>query len=93
MNQTPNEKTDVRSLKYFLSQIVEFRNLMGLKSFWANDESCRRAKVALGHLYMSLQLTAAESETAQTVFVGTMDEFTRREFHVLEMVRTALESA
>lgn len=70
--------TTIHDIKYFNTQVCEFRNLMGLKSFWADPDKIHLAGKALFTTYMQLQGTSEEQRQASITYEAAMLEFTRR---------------
>ena len=69
---------DIHGIEYFNSQVCEFRNQMGLKTFWADPNKVRAAVKALFTLYNSITGTPKEQENVGITYESTMLEFTRR---------------
>ena len=78
---------NIRSLTYFYSQVNEFRNLMGMRSFWANPDLVQKTKIALGHLYIQLVLSPEDNEKAVIAFDAVMTEYTHRYVLVASMTK------
>jgi hypothetical protein len=74
------------TLEYFFSQIVEFRQMFGTKSFWARPiEQREQACFAIGYMFLNLMaedgspLAEKQNLHSSQVYDATMREYSSRE--------------
>jgi hypothetical protein len=73
----------------FNQQVVEFRKLMGEKSFWALPEEKRDLAVkALGHAYFFIREPQPKIERCADILSQTLEEYNRRHLLLLEIGAT-----
>ena len=67
------------TIGFFYRQLAEFHREMGRESFWASPGR-HAAITALGHVFHELTFADETSRAAaSSLFLGAVDEFTRRE--------------
>ena len=78
------------TVKYFHSQVLELRKLMGEKTFWAKSAEIRQHAVdALGFVFLNLvaddgdTISPEENQKAADIYYNTIDEYSRREVHTV----------
>jgi hypothetical protein len=71
---------DIRySFTEFCAEVCKLRGYMGDKTFWAKpDEIRRKALDAVTFMYMRLDVTEGELNSAADILFGVLDEYERR---------------
>jgi len=87
-NDTPSTFVPALTIdkKQFCKEVCTFRELMGRKDFWADENAQDLAIKALTACYLSVKTdNKADEEFVVNIFQATMSEYTRREMHASMM--------